>query len=138
MAQSLHKMSPRSASVLGLLVLIGFLGNYFALPLFYGADFLFGSLAVLLILYFYGLSWGLAAAVGVNSYTYILWCHPYGFIVFTLEALFVGFILRARHRNLFLIDGLFWLLIGVPLNGLIYYFVLHLDATTVAFVILKQ
>ena len=138
MAKSLSKMTPRSASILGLLVLLGFLGNFFALPLFYGADFLFGSLAVLLILYFYGLSWGLAAAVAVNSYTYILWGHPYGFIIFTLEALFVGLLLKLRHRNLFLIDGLFWLLIGVPLNGLIYYYILHMGATTVVFVILKQ
>jgi len=124
--------------MLGLLLLLGFLGNYYALPLFFGADFLFGSLFVLLILYLFGLSCGLVAAVLVNSYTYVLWGHPYGFIIFTLEILFIGILIRNRRRNLLLLDGLYWLLIGVPLNCLIYYAVLHMDVTTTAFVVLKQ
>jgi PAS domain S-box-containing protein len=138
MVQSLGKMTPRVVITLSLLVLLGFLGNYYALPLFFGADFLFGSSAVLLVLYFFGLRCGLVAALAVNSYTYILWGHPYGLLVFTLEALFVGLFLNGGRRNLFLLDGLFWLIIGVPLNGLIYYLVLHMDTTTTVFIVLKQ
>ena len=52
MAQSLTNMSPRAAISICLLIVLGFLGNYFALPLFFGADFLFEAL-VLLVLYFY-------------------------------------------------------------------------------------
>jgi len=138
MAQSLRKITPRIAISLGLLVLLGLLGNYLALPLFFGADFLFGSSAVLLVLYFFGLSCGLAAAVAVNVYTCVLWGHPYGFIIFILEALFVGLFIRGGRRNLLLLDGLFWLFIGIPLNCLIYYVVLHMDVTTTAFIVLKQ
>ena len=131
-------MTPRVAIPLGLLVLLGFLGNYLALPLFFGADFLFGSTAVLLVLYFFGLRCGLIAAVTVNAYTCVLWGHPYGFIIFTMEALFIGLFLKGGRRNLLLLDGLFWLFIGFPLNGLIYYVVLHMDVTTTAFIVLKQ
>jgi hypothetical protein len=65
-------LTGRSWAMLPVLFLLGFLGNYYALPLFFGADFLFGSIAVLLILYFYGLTWGLLAAIVVNSYTLVL------------------------------------------------------------------
>ena len=124
--------------MLALLIIFGFLGNYYALPLFFGADFLFGSISVLLVLYFYGLGWGLIAAVLAYSYTYVLWGHPYGFIVFFLEALFVGYFLRLGRRNLLLLDGLFWLLIGLPLNVLFLHVVMQMTAATTSFIILKQ
>ena len=56
-------MTVKSVTALALLIIAGFLGNYFTIPLFFGADFLFGSIAVLLVLYFYGLGWGMLAAV---------------------------------------------------------------------------
>ena len=105
---------------------------------FFGADFLFGSISVLLVLYFYGLGWGLIAAGLANSYTYVLWGHPYGFIVFFLEALFIGYFLRRGRRNLLLLDGVFWLLIGFPLDALFYQVVMHMTVTTTSFTILKQ
>ncbi len=131
-------LTGRSWVALPVLILLGFLGNFYCIPLFYGADFLFGSIAVLLILYFYGLSWGLLAAMVANSYTYVLWGHPYSIIVFLLEALFVGYLLRSGRRNLFLLDGVFWLLIGFPLNTIIYYAIMHMDMVTTGFIILKQ
>jgi PAS domain S-box-containing protein len=131
-------LSGRSWAMLPVLFLLGILGNFYALPLFFGADFLFGSIAVLLILYFYGLTWGFLAAIVVNSYTFFLWGHPYGFIMFVLEALCVGYLLRSGRRNLLLLDGLFWLLIGFPLNGIFYYGVLHMGAVTTGFIMLKQ
>jgi hypothetical protein len=44
-----NAMTRGSAVLLALLIAGGFLGNYFAYPLFFGADFLFGSIAVLLV-----------------------------------------------------------------------------------------
>ena len=41
--------SLRSAGMLLLLTVLGFLGNYFRIPLFFGADFLLGSIAGLII-----------------------------------------------------------------------------------------
>ena len=90
---------------LPLLILAGVLGNYLTIPLFFGADFIFGSVAVLLVLYLYGLPWGMAAAILIHSYTYFLWEHPYGWINFVSEALFIGFFLRKGGLNILQLDG---------------------------------
>jgi two-component system cell cycle sensor histidine kinase/response regulator CckA len=131
-------MTVRSAVLLALLISAGFLGNYYTLPLFFGADFLFGSVAVLLVLYFYGLGWGMLAALVAYSYTWVLWGHPYGFINFMSEALFVGLFLKWGRRNLVALDAVFWLLLGAPLAWLYHGVALHMDATTATFIMLKQ
>jgi len=124
--------------LLVLLIGAGFLGNYYAIPLFFGADFLFGSIAVLLVLYFYGLGWGLLAAVVVHGYTYFLWGHPYGFLNFISEALFVGLFLKKGYRNLLALDGAYWLLLGMPLAWFYHGVALHMDGTMASFIMLKQ
>jgi PAS domain S-box-containing protein len=131
-------MNIRSTVLLVLLIGAGFLGNYYSISLFFGADFLFGSIAVLLVLYFYGLGWGMLAAVLVQGYTYFLWGHPYGFLNFISEALFVGLFLKRGYRNLLVIDGVFWLLLGMPLAWFYHGVVLHMDGTTASFIMLKQ
>ena len=123
---------------LPLLILAGILGNYFTVPLFFGADFLFGSVAVLLILYAYGLPWGVLAAILVHSYTYFLWGHPYGWINFVSEALFVGLFLKKGSLNILELDGVFWLVIGMPMAWFYHGGVMHMDATTASFIMLKQ
>jgi PAS domain S-box-containing protein len=131
-------MTARSFTALALLILAGFLGNYFTIPLFFGADFLFGSMAVLLVLYFYGLGWGMFAAVMTHGYTYFLWGHPYGFLNFTCEALFVGIFLKRGHGNLLGLVGLFWLLVGMPLAWIEHGLVMHMGTVSTAFIMLKQ
>ncbi|MEW6665882.1 MAG: ATP-binding protein [Thermodesulfobacteriota bacterium] len=131
-------MKIRSTFLLGLLMCGGLLGNYFTIPLFFGADFLFGSIAVLLVLYFYGLAWGMLAAVAAHSYTWFLWGHPFGFINFVSEALFVGIFLKRGRRNLLALDAVFWLLLGMPLAWLYHGVVMQMDATTATFIMLKQ
>ena len=121
-----------------LLIIGGFLGNYFTIPLFFGADFLFGSIAVLLVLYFYGLTWGLLAAAIIHAYTFVLWGHPYGIVNFTCEALFVGIFLHRGRRNIVVLDGLFWLLIGMPLVFVEHGVIMHMDIMTTFFIMLKQ
>ena len=131
-------MTTKSAALLVVLVGSGFLGNYYALPLLFGADFLFGSVAVLLTVYGYGLGWGMLAAGVAYGYTWILWGHPYGLLNFTSEALFVWMLLRRGHRNLPMIDGLFWLLLGMPLVWLEHGVIMHMGATSTLFIMLKQ
>ena len=131
-------MTGRSLIVLPLLVLAGFLGDYYTVSLFFGADFIFGSVAVLLILYAYGVPWGIFAAILVHSYTYFLWGHPYGWINFVSETLFVGLFLKKGRLNLLELDGLFWLVIGMPMAWLYHGVIMHMDATTASFIMLKQ
>ena len=128
----------RSMIILALLIIAGFLGNYFTLPLFFGADFLFGSIAVLLVLHFYGLRWGIFAALIAHSYTYFLWAHPYGFVNFMSETLFVGIFLRKGRRNLLGLDGLFWLIIGIPFVCIEHGLIMQMGAVSTAFIVLKQ
>jgi signal transduction histidine kinase/CheY-like chemotaxis protein len=131
-------MTGKSPLILIALIISGFIGNYFPVPLFFGADFLFGSIPVLLVLYFFGLRWGLLAAVLAHFYTYFLWGHPYGFINFVGEALFVGLFLKKGHRNLTGLVGLFWLTIGMPLVWIEHGVIMHMGAITTAFIMLKQ
>ncbi len=128
----------KSIFVLLLLIVAGFLGNYFTVPLFFGADFIFGGVAVFLVIYFYGLGWGMLAAAIVHSYTFFLWGHPYGFLNFLCEALFVGIFLRKGHRNLPGLDWAFWLFVGMPLVSIEHGVLMHMDMITTLFIMLKQ
>jgi len=131
-------MNLKYYATLALLIILGFLGNYYSFSLFFRGAFLFGSIAVLLVLYFYGLGWGMLSAIVVQSYTYFLWGHPYAFFTFLAETLLVGLLLRAGFRNLLLLDGLFWLLIGLPMAYFFLTALQHMDANTVHFIMLKQ
>lgn len=130
----------QTRSGLGLLVLIaaGFIGNYCRWSFFFDIDFLFGSIAVWIVVCFYGIRWGTFAALIAASCTYFLWHHPYSTITFTLEALFVGLLFHRRHQNILLLDGIFWLLIGMPLVWLFYFYCLHLDFVQAEIILLKQ
>jgi len=124
--------------VLALLILMGFFGNYFPLSLFFAANFLLGSVFVLLVIYFFGLGWGMLTAVIVHSSTYFLWGHPYGFINFTSEAFFVGYFLKKGRGNLLALDWLYWVLLGMPLAWFFHGVVMHTDVITTTFIMLKQ
>ncbi len=133
-----YDRSLRSAALLASLILLGLLGNYFRLTLFFGVDFLFGGIAILIILYLYGLGWGMFAALLINSYTLVIWGHPYALLVFTAEAAFVGLALRWQGVNLLLAVGAFWFLLGMPAGWVIYHTVLDMDSLATVFVMLKQ
>jgi PAS domain S-box-containing protein len=120
------------------LVALGFAGNYFSVPLFFGADFLFGSIAVMLVLHFFGARYGFLAALIASSYTYVLWHHPYAVITFAGEALFVGLFLHRGTANIVFLDMVYWLLIGMPQAWLVYFLILHMDAQATLLVMLKQ
>jgi signal transduction histidine kinase/CheY-like chemotaxis protein len=128
----------RSAWGVVLLLVAGFLGNYFKWSFFFHIDFLFGSIAVWTVLGLYGTGWAIIAAAVTASYTYVLWLHPYAIIIFTTEALFVGALFHRHRQNLVLLDGIYWLLFGIPLVWLFYGHVLGLDATQVQIIMLKQ
>ncbi|MEG4942673.1 response regulator [Microcoleus sp. F4-D5] len=128
----------RWLGTIALLTGAGFLGNYFSWPLFFGVDFLFGSIAILIIAYYFGWGWGGLTSLIAGSYTYILWNHPYATIILVIEALFVGVFCKRKHPNLLLFDGLYWFLIGMPLVWLFYGQMLHMDAAQVLLVTCKQ
>ena len=128
----------RSALGLGLLIAAGFLGNYWRWSFFFHIDFLFGAIAVWVVLALYGPAWGVLAAVLAASCTYFLWLHPYAVVIFTAEALLVAWWSRRQRQNLVLLDSLYWLLIGMPLIWLFYGQVMQVDPTQMQIIMLKQ
>ncbi|MDJ0729585.1 MAG: ATP-binding protein [Crocosphaera sp.] len=127
----------RYYGTLSLLLLLGVLGNYYKLPLFFGVDFLFGSIAVLIVVHYYGIFWGTLAGMMAGSITYYLWDHTYAMIIFTLETLFVA-LLSHRYRNFVILDAVYWVVLGIPLVGLFYGLVLPVSASGTLLIALKQ
>lgn len=135
---SRSKFRLRSSLALIILIIAGYAGNYLNLPLFFGVDFLFGSIAVLMVVYLYGMGWGAIAAAIAGSHTMFLWGHPYAAIILTVEGFFVGWGLRRKSFNLLLLDGFYWIVIGMPLVWLFYAQVMSLPVQPALLVMLKQ
>jgi signal transduction histidine kinase/FixJ family two-component response regulator len=128
----------KSNIILLLLIALGYVGNYFKLPFVFYVEFLFGSIAALIVLRLYGLGWGTLAALIASLHTIVLWKHPYATIIFTVEAIFVGLGLRRKNQNLLLLDVIYWLAIGIPLVWLFYGYTMGNDPKSVFLIALKQ
>ena len=128
----------KSALPLVILITAGYVGNYFSLPLFFGVDFVFGSIAVLIVVLLFGTLWGTIAAIIAGGYTILVWNHPYAAIIATCEALFVGLLLRRKNQNMVLLDGIYWVLIGMPLVWIFYGTIMDMPAIPTSLIMLKQ
>lgn len=133
----LPQLHRRSLLALTIAIAAGYAGNYFSLPLFFGVDFIFGSIAVLLVVRFFGTGWGVLAAAIASTHTVVLWNHPYAIIIYICEALFVGLLWQRQRQNFVLIDITYWLCFGIPLVWLIYFKCLQVDTTLAWLVILR-
>ncbi|NEO51806.1 MAG: response regulator [Okeania sp. SIO3B5] len=134
--QSQHRL--KTTIVLLCLLLAGYLGNYFKIPIIPHIDWLFGSIFTMLVVRLYGFTWGTIAAAISSSYTILLWHHPSAFILYTLEAIFVGWGLRRRNSNLLLLDVFYWGIIGFPLLWFLYIFVAKIPPQSILFISLKN
>lgn len=128
----------RAMLVLFLLIIAGYAGNYYKIPIVLHADWLFGSVAAMLVVRLYGWGWGTVAGAIASSYTILLWKHPCAFILFTLEVFFVGWGLRRRSNNLLLLDVVYWGFIGFPLLWLLYVFLAKVEPSSVLFISFKN
>ncbi len=130
--------SSRYIITLSLLSAFGLAGNHFNITLFFGVDFIFGSVAVLAAVNLLGMRGAVITALISGSYTYILWEHPYALIIFTAEAIVVSFLLSRRINNLTIADIIFWVVIGMPLIWLFYGYTMGMGATQVNLIMFKQ
>lgn len=122
----------------GVLAVLAVAGNYLSLPLFFGVDFIFGSIAVMLAVLLFGTVSAVIVAIVGGLYTLVLWGHPYALIIFSVEALVVGLLYRRGWRQLLLADLLYWLVVGMPLVGLFYVGLLGMNAESTGLIALKQ
>ncbi|WP_018948865.1 PAS domain S-box protein [Thioalkalivibrio sp. ALMg11] len=120
------------------LALLAVAGNYFHLPLLFGLDFIFGSIAVMLAVLLLGTLPAVIVAIAGGLYTLVLWGVPYPMVVFVIEALVVGLLYRRWLRNVVLADLLYWLVIGVPLVLLFYRGMVGMDWEPTTMIALKQ
>ncbi|BCS55872.1 ATP-binding protein [Geobacter sp. SVR] len=111
----------RRTVLLALLICAGLVGNMASVPLFAGFKYLFGSIAVFMVVSLYGIRWGVLAGLVASAWTIRLFGHPYAMVWLTCEPLFVGLLLRrGRSRNLVLYAALYWPLLGAPLAWLFF------------------
>ncbi len=125
----MFSLTGKSYITLASLAILSALGNYFSLPLFFGVDFVFGSIAVLLVIHLFGVGWGVTVALLASSYTFLLWGHSFAILLYTLEALFIGLVWQRYTHNLLLLEGIFWLCLGLPVIWLLHHVATPLETT---------
>lgn len=129
----------KKTAALALFIALGIAGNYLSIPFFFGINFIFGSIATIIIIRFLGTGWGTFSALLISAYTYQLWGHSIGLVTFVLEALIVG-LLAARYKgtSLLLLDGIFWMFMAAPAIWFVYTGLMDVDATGTILIFLKQ
>lgn len=121
-----------------LLSLAAFAGNMAHVPLFFGVDLIFGSVAVILAATLLGTVAALAVALTGSVYTLTLWGHPYAMVIFMAEAAMVALLYRHRGFNPIMADAVFWLIVGAPLVFVFYSFVMNMQPEAVKTILFKQ
>ncbi|TAF57581.1 MAG: hypothetical protein EAZ61_00915, partial [Oscillatoriales cyanobacterium] len=96
-------------------------GNYLHIELFFGVDFLFGGVAVLTTISVLGWCSGILVGMIASLYTYVLWGHPYAILIFTCEAIVVGFLSQHKRWSLAASEVMYWFTIGIPLVCYLYH-----------------
>ncbi|MGM0577797.1 MAG: ATP-binding protein [Myxococcota bacterium] len=134
----LKPSTPRGAFVLLLLIAAAFLGNLLSVNLVYSVDFLFGSIAYLLVALLFGPFWGLGVATLSSVWTYTAWGHPWAVVIFSAEALLVGLAWRRTGWSVVVLDSLYWLLVGMPLVAVCYLGLMGMEPLAAGVVMVKQ
>ncbi|MCE1226290.1 MAG: hybrid sensor histidine kinase/response regulator, partial [Geobacteraceae bacterium] len=125
--------------LLGLLFgLAGFCLNWFKLELFFGVDFLFGSIVTMVALQRFGLISGLTAALIASLATLFHWHHPWAILVFSAEAVLVYLLVNRRRFSLLNADMLFWFTGGLLLVWLFYHHLMGFAPLATLMIALKQ
>lgn len=135
-----HKLS--TVGLIVIILLLSFAAvmlNFLRLPLFFGIEFLFGSVVAVVALLLLGGRAAIIIGITAAAVTFFVWGHPYAWLVFSLEIIWLSWRWREnKNANLVLQDLQFWLLIGLPLIIFSYVFLLNASWHTAGLVSLKQ
>ncbi|HVH11608.1 MAG TPA: hypothetical protein VM759_01080, partial [Longimicrobium sp.] len=116
----------------------GLMLNLQPLPLSPGTDLVFGGVAYLLAAVALGPLQGALAAGIASVRTLFIWGHPYAWIIFVLEALVVGWLVRRLDRRPLVANLIYWTVLGVPILFLTYWGILGVRGSDAAVLFLKQ
>ena len=122
------------ASALGLL---GLVVNLYPLPLFANIQLILGNASFVASAVLFGPWYGLYTAIIAVSGLFIAWGSPHVYLLFSLEALFLGLAHRKGVYSLYS-SMIFWLVIGMPLFYLYAILNSHIPSSHLPFIILKQ
>ncbi|MFT5812994.1 MAG: diguanylate cyclase (GGDEF)-like protein [Psychroserpens sp.] len=117
--------------------LTGALLNSFPIELAYSIFLVLGNLVFILAAAYLRPVLTLLCALICVAPLFIIWDHPFGFITFGCEALFVSY-MRGRGWYLPTADFLYWLVIGMPLTALLIDFTASNTPGYLIFTLLKQ
>lgn len=132
--QLINKRHLTFAIVLGLL---GLLLNLVPIPLFGNQQLIIGNLFFVIVAVFLGPWYALLTALMCASGLYLAWDSWHTFILFPLEALWLGYARRKEYYSLYA-DVSFWLIVGMPLFYILVRFVLVMPESYMLFTTLKQ
>ena len=117
--------------------LIGATLNSFSLPFLPQVELILGNAVIIIAAMYLTPKLTLATAFIAVAPLYITWGHPFGFVTFGLEALFISYFRQKGHYVLFADIG-YWCLIGMPLSAIIVWFFGQQENVYWLFISLKQ
>lgn len=130
----INKQHLAFAFVLGLL---GLLVNLYPIPLFGNQQLIIGNLFFVIVAIFAGPWYALITALLCSAGLYLAWDSWHMFLLFPLEAIWLGFARRRDVYSLFA-DICFWILLGMPIFYLFAELVFELPDSYMTFITLKQ
>jgi len=117
----------------------GLLLNFLLIvPIAPGTDLLFGSIPALAAAVAFGPVAGLVAGAIAAVRTVWLWNHPWAWLIFSLEACVVGYLVARWQRRPLTAMALYWLCVGMPVLVFTYGTLLGISGTTAMMLFLKQ
>lgn len=125
--------------VVALISLLAVALNYGRFPLFFGVDFIFGSIVAVMALCLLGSRAAIIVGFSAAAVTLWLWGHPYAWLLFTAEIIWLSWRWRAKPGfHLVIQDLVFWSVIALPYILLVFTQLLHTDLAAATLIWLKQ
>ncbi|WP_076415439.1 diguanylate cyclase [Shewanella sp. UCD-KL12] len=120
-----------------LLGVIGLIVNLYPIPLFGNVQLILGNASFIVAAIILGPSYALVTAFLCAIGLYVSWASPHVFLIFCLEAVWLGLARRKDIYSLYADIG-FWLILGMPLFVLYVYLFSSLPESHLTFITLKQ
>ncbi|WP_298769641.1 diguanylate cyclase [uncultured Shewanella sp.] len=120
-----------------ILGLIGFSINLYPVLLIANIPLVLGNVVIVIAAILLGPWYALLTAIICVSGLMFLWASPHVYLLFGLEALWLGF---AKRKNIYALYAsiAYWFLVGMPLFYLYATFFTHIPTASLPFIVLKQ
>ena len=117
--------------------LVGLVLNIYPIPLFANVQLILGNAAVVIVAILLGPWYALFTALFTATGLMLAWSSAHVYLVFLLEALWLGFA-RRRDFPILYASICYWLLLGLPLMGLYLWLITGMPTYHIPFTTVKQ